>query len=501
MAQIILLQSEFRPVLPTIRGNVDYLRFQAELERMDVMLQLSGAETLFVELSLELWLARAGDHVPTAQEQAKFQRSSRQALRCTVLQRILGEGHRGMSRRLAECPLFQRFCQVDRLGEVRVPSKSQVARYADWLPAEQMEAVVGRLLRAAAATDAVSGLNPVGLANAIELDTVWMDTTCVEANIHFPVDWVLLRDATRTLMKATALIRRHGLKCRMRDPEQFLREMNQRCIAMAQAGKAADSRRARKRVLRQMKGLTRVVRAHAQRHRELLDAHWQETDWTRPQAEQVLERIDGVLAQLPQAVKQAHERIIGDRLVPNADKILSLYDADLHVIVRGKAGAAVEFGNTLLIVEQAQGLVVDWHLYQESAPADSRQVPASLERLVARLGEDVIRAVGGDRGFDSAANRALLEEKELFNGLCPRGAAEFKRRRHGARFVRTQRRRSQTEGRIGILKNDFLGRPLRAKGYAHRALGVVWSVLAHNLWVLARLETAAEAENARCEAA
>ena len=501
MAQIIPLQREFRPVLPTVRGNVDYLRFEAELQRMDVILQLSGAESLFVELSLDQWLARGGERVPTAREQKKFQQLSRQALRCNLLQRILGEGYRGMSRRLAECPLFQWFCLVDRLEEVRVPSKSQVARYATWLPAKQLEAVVSRLLRAAAGTDPLSGDNALGLAQAIELDTVWMDTTCVEAHIHFPVDWVLLRDATRTLMKATALIRRHGLKCRMRDPEEFLREMNQRCIAMAQAGKAADSPRARKRVLRQMKGLTRVVRGHARRHRDLLDAHWSETDWTRKQAEQVLARIDGVLAQLPQAIKQAHERIIGERLVPNADKVLSLYDADLHVIVRGKAGAAVEFGNTLLLVEQAQGLVVDWHLYQESAPADSGQVPASLARLVARFGAEVIEAIGGDRGFDSAANRALLEDEELFNGLCPRGAAELKRRRHGARFVWMQRRRSQTEGRIGILKNDFLGRPLRAQGYAHRALGVGWSVLAHNLWVLARLETAAEAEAARRHAA
>jgi len=155
----------------------------------------------------------------------------------------------------------------------------------------------------------------------------------------------------------------------------------------------------------------------------------------------------------------------------------------------------VEFGNTLLIVEQAQGLVVDWHLYQESAPADSRQVPASLERLVARFGADVIEAVGGDRGFDSAANRTLLEKGTCSTGCCPRGAAEFKRRRHGARFVAMQRRRSQTEGRIGILKNDFLGRPLRAKGYAHRALGVVWSVLAPQSLGAARLETAEEAEN------
>lgn len=488
MAKIIPLQGHLRPVLPTVRGNVDYLRFESGLHRIDEIVRLSGVEEMFVERSLDRWMAQAGDREPTAKEQAKYQRASVQALRCNVLKQILGEDYRGMSRRLAECPLFQWFCGVDRLEEVRVPSKSQLGRYSTWLPEAEMDDVVGRLLRAAAEVDTATGLNRLWLANDLELDTVWVDSTCVEAHIHFPVDWVLLRDGARTLMKATALIRRHGLKCRMQEPGHFLREMNRQCIGMAQAAKGVDSKKTRKRVLRQMKALTGVVRRHAQRHRDLLDRHWEETDWTRAQAERVLARIDGVLAQLPQAVKQAHERIIGERPVPNADKILSLYEPDLHVIVRGKAGADVEFGNTLLIAEQAQGLVVDWHLYQESAPADCRQLPESLARLQARFGRRVIEALGGDRGFDSAENRTLLWEQDIFNGLCPRGAQELKRRRHGARFERIQRRRSQTEGRIGILKNDFLGRPLRAKGYAHRALGVVWSVLAHNLWVLARLD-------------
>lgn len=488
MSRILLLQPELRPALPTVRGNVDYQRFEVELKRIDEVLRLSGVQELFVERSLEHWLARIGDRVPTAKEQAKYQRASGQALRCNALKQILGEDYRGMSRRLAECPLFQWFCGVDRLEEVRVPSKSQLERYFHWLPSERMEAVMGRLLKATTETDAATGVNRLWLANDLELDTVWVDSTCVEANIHYPVDWVLLRDATRTLMKATALIRRHGLKSRMQEPACFLRAMNQHCIAMAQAGKQTDSKKARKRVLRQMKQLTRVVRKHARRHRDLLDEHWQETDWTRPQAEQVLRRMDGVLAQLPAAVKQAHERIIGERAVASADKILSLYEPDLHVIVRGKAGAEVEFGNTLLIVEQAQGLVVDWHLYEQSAPADSRQLRGSLARLEASLGEGTIAAVCGDRGFDSAENRELLREKKIFNGLCPRGAQEMKRRRHGARFNQMQRRRSQTEGRIGILKNDFLGQPLRAKGYKSRVLGVGWSVLAHNLWVVARLE-------------
>jgi hypothetical protein len=390
---------------------------------------------------------------------------------------------------------------VDRLEEVRVPSKSQLGRYLDWLPREQLDQVISRLIRAAAETDATTGVNRIWLANDLELDTVWIDSTCVEANIHFPIDWVLLRDATRTLMKATALIRRHGLKHRMRPPESFLAEINRQSIAMTQAPKADDSKKARKRVLRRLKQIVRVVRKHARRHRDLLDQEWQKTDWSRPQAEVVLRRIDGVLHQLPAAVKQAHERIIGERQVPNADKILSLYEPDLHVIVRGKAGADVEFGNTLLIAEQAQGLVLDWRLHQENVPSDSGQLSASLGRMEGRLGAGVIGAVSGDRGFDSLSNRQLLEGKNIFNGLCPRGVEELRRRRHGKRFGELQRRRSQTEGRIAILKNEFFGKPLRAKGYEHRALAVSWSVLAHNLWVLARLETIEDVESELREAA
>jgi hypothetical protein len=56
------------------------------------------------------------------------------------------------------------------------------------------------------------------------------------------------------------------------------------------------------------------------------------------------------------------------------------------------------------------------------------------------------------------------------------------------RFVRMQQRRSQTEGRISILQRNFLGRPMRAKGFVHRELAVAWGVLTHNLWMLARLK-------------
>jgi hypothetical protein len=326
----------------------------------------------------------------------------------------------------------------------------------------------------------------LGLKEALDLEEYFLDSTCLKAHVHFPTDWVLLRDGVRTLMKATLLIRQAGLRGRMQPPEAFLRQMNRLTIAMTQQARRSGSKKGRKRVLRQMKQLVGVVRGHARRHRELLDRQWEQTEWTRRQAEQILRRIDGVLELLPRAQKQAHERIIGGRPVANADKILSLYDLDVRVIVRGKAGAEVEFGNTVLLGENRQGVILDYALFREPAPADSQTLFGSLVRVWEGTGH-AVGAVATDRGFASAANSRALVESDPFDGLCPRRPAELRRRMRSKKFARLQRRRAQTEGRISILKRGFLGQPMRAKGFAHRELALAWGVLTHNLWMLARM--------------
>ena len=218
---------------------------------------------------------------------------------------LLQEDYRGFSCALAGSPLYQWFCLVDALDEVRVPSKSELQRFAHWLEAAQMRQIMERLL--------LVGMEPAGpldLKEPVNLEEYFVDTTALKANVHFPVDWVLLRDATRTLMKAVTLIRREGLKVRMEPPAEFLRRINRLCIEMTHSRRKAESRKERKRILRGMKKLVKVVGRHARKHRDLLDQEWEKTAWTRRQAERVLGRIDQVLELLPRAQKQAHERII-----------------------------------------------------------------------------------------------------------------------------------------------------------------------------------------------
>jgi hypothetical protein len=494
-ATIIPFQLPLPQALPTIEGNVDYRDLRDHLLRIDGLLVQSGLETQLIEAELNDWLRDRKRLSPKAQQ--NHQLHSRRALRCNLARHLLKEDFRGFAAHLADSPLLQYFCGLNQLDSVQVPSKSTLERYDKWWPQTQVQQAIYQLLRLGADQP-----EQLYLPESIDLETAFLDTTCLAANIHYPVDWVLLRDATRTLMKAVTLIRQQGLKQRMEPPETFISRINGLCIQMTHAANRKDaqqSRRQRKATLRQMDRLVGTVRNHARRYRQLLDENWQQTQWTRPQAEQVLRRMDQVLEQLPKARQQARERILAGRLAANEEKILSLYEPDVRVIVRRKPGAEVEFGNTLFLAENPQGLIIDWELFRESAPADGKLLPRAVRRMKKAFAHG-LKAVVGDRGFDNKVNRADLVNEGIYNAICPRNPKQLKARNRSWKFKRLQKRRAQTEGRIGIVKNVFLGQPLRGKGFAHRELTVTWTVLTHNLWVLARLQRA-EAERRKAEAA
>lgn len=487
MASVIIpFELPLRKFLPTIEGNVDYRTFCDQLEQISQILVTSGLEDQMIEADLKQWLQ--GRPSVSAQAQQNRQLHSRRALRCNIARLLLKEDYRGFAIRLADSPLLQFFCGIAEVDRVQVPSKSTLQRYDNWWSEAEVRQLTIQLLQTGAQKPA-----KLQLPEAVDLETCFLDTTCVAANIHYPVDWVLLRDGTRTLMKAVELIRGQGLKHRMEPPQSFITRINRLCIEMTHTRAKQDSNRHRKTTLRKMDRVVGTVAAHARRYRKLLDENWDQTEWTRPQAEQVLRRMDQVLEQLPAARRQARQRILSGQMVENKDKILSLYERDVRVIVRKKAGAEVEFGNTLLLGENPQGLILGWELFKETAPADSRLLQPTVQKLKAAFGP-VLKNLGGDRGFDSQANQQALASADIYNGVCPLSPHELQERGRSWKFKKLQRRRGQTEARVAIVKNVFLGRPLRSKGFAHRALAVTWTVLTHNLWVMARMTLAARAQ-------
>ena len=471
----IQTQLQLRLPQPTIYGPKDYRLFREILTMMDRILIESGLEDRLVFS----YFSEKGITYPTANQETLLHR----CFRCGLLKILCELDYREYSVRLADSNLYQWFTGYNTLTTFKTPSKSTLERYCKMFSVEELSRIIVEMLKTASLPEYSQNL--LNREKAISTEDVFADSTCLKANIHFPVDWVLLRDGVRSLTKAIVCIRRQGLKHRIPDPVSFIRNINNLSIAMTSCRRQKDSRKNRKEILRKMKRLSKAVRDHGQRYRDLLDLEWTSTSWSRPQAEQVLNRIDKVLEKLPAAINQAHERIIGERRIPSREKILSLYDEHAHVIVRGKAGAEVEFGNGIYLAEQEDGLIVDWEMFKDQPPADNKIVEDSITRITNNFGK--LSSYSTDRGFSSAKNNSFLNKKNIFNAICPKSPADLSVRLADEQFVKLQKRRAQTEGRIGIFKNVFLGRLMRSQDFEFKKLSVAWSVLTHNLWVLARI--------------
>lgn len=482
-AEILAWQPELRPALPCVYGPIDFREFRDQLIAIDQLLDKGGIEERFVRLAD----AEQGNH-RNVTARLRFAQASGLALRCNLARKLTGLDYREFAVRCAESSLLQWFLRINKVDNIKTPSKSTLERFDKWVSAQAMTAFNQMIFAAACGEQARE--DALGLSAPLDDTEIWFDSTCLKANIHFPVDWLLLRDATRTLMKATALIRRSGPKQRMpAGPEDFLRRMNNLAMGMSAANRQAGSKPTRKKILRSMKTLQGKIAAHARTHRDLLANPGAETTLSAKQAAVVVARIDAVLAQLPAAIKQAHERIIGERTVPNAEKILSLYEPDVAVQVRGKAGARVEFGQKLWLGETREGMIADYRLEKE-APADTTLVPPAIKRVLAAGVK--LKRMWGDRGLFSKANEGVLENHGIKSGLCPRDPKILRTRLESdPELGAGLRRRGATEARIAIFKNCFAGSPCLAKGFAHREQAVGWAVLAHNLWVLARRENSA----------
>ena len=234
-ARLVPEQESLSCYVPTVLGPIEYREWKSQLERIHEVLGLSRVKEILQRLSLAQrnqaeQRAAEKENRPfykwSPVEQESYQRLCSQVLRCNVARRLTGESLYDFGCRLAE------------------------------------------------------------LAEALDLEVYFLDTTCVKLHINFPVDWVLLRDAARTLMKATILIRKRNLKVRMEEPEEFLKRMNRLSMKMTHARRKKDAKRARKGVLREMKKLSKIIAAHAERHRDLLRRHWQETDFKEGEARQ-----------------------------------------------------------------------------------------------------------------------------------------------------------------------------------------------------------------------
>ena len=472
----IAIQSLLRPALTPVCANKDYHEYVATIECIDKLIRTTGIENRIVEITVQKY----SSFNLTVKQLSKKAEQAIKAFRTETLRFLLGQNSfRELSIELSKSDLLADFCLARSLEGIKGVSKSTLDRNSKLFSELELGDIHQQVTKGLIQND-----NNI-LAQGLDCKTQYVDSTCIEANIHHPTDWVCLKDYCMSVLNAIQVIRKHGMLNRLPQTiPEFKTELNQLCIKMTHARRTKDAESRRKRVLRDLKEFTITVGKHGQKHLAKLAECWHESDLSLKQKEFISERLKDLLALESRIIKQAHERIIGGRKVKNKDKILSIYDLDIEVLKRGKAGKEVEFGNKFFISENEEGYILDFSL-DKGNPDDRALLEDSLNRQE-ESGLKKPESISADRGFYGINFSKKLAKRQITDNSCPKSVEQLKNKMACLEFVRQQKRRASTEARIGILKSKFSLSSLRSKGFENRSRSCNWAALSHNLWIISK---------------
>ena len=281
-----------------------------------------------------------------------------------------------------------------RIGVGKVPDAKTLARIAQALGGEVIAKLHERLVAIAQEKGAVRGRK------------MRVDTTVVEANIHYPTDSSLLGDGARVLTRTMKKIEKQAgkLKRKVRDRTRSVNK-RVRTIAMASRQNAAGSEERRQKQYRELLRYSRQILNDTRRV-------MQEVEEMSTQRKKDLRRLSENLSttadRVRQVVKQAKARVF-EGITQMPGKVVSLFEPHTEIIRKGKASKQTEFRKLLQVQEAENQIITHYEVFDER-PSDRELLLSSVEAQIRKLSR-VPQLVTADAGFYSQAQERALQEK------------------------------------------------------------------------------------------
>jgi transposase, IS5 family len=340
---------------------------------------------------------------------------------------------------------------------------------------------------------AVAGLNEALLARAaghklLRTARVRADTTVIGANVAYPTDCGLLAKAVGKLVRAARRVQAAGGAAGtvMTDRRRAAgRRVRQVAISLRSRGKLASAGRSAliSRVTGELAGLAETTAAQAAmvlRNGRRAVQHAL-TGRMRGRLRRALHELAVTIKRTATIVTQVRTRLAG-QMPDGATRLVSLHDPDARPIRKGRIDRPVEFGYKAQLLDNDDGIVVDYSVEYGAAP-DGPQLAPAIERVRRRAGQ-VPRAVTADRGYGQAPVEQDLHELGVQTVAIPRRARPSPARKtieHGRGFRKLVKWRTGCEGRISYLKRGYGWDRTLLDGKNGAAIWCGHGVFAHNL--------------------
>jgi len=320
-------------------------------------------------------------------------------------------------------------------------------------------------------------------AEKITGNSLRLDSTVCESNIHYPTDAHLLWDCYRVASRSMEQIRKED-RILVLGHRFHTAKIKRLYTFLATRGNKKNKSTKRK-VKKVQQVLLQRVEAIVATAQTVVD-NGKKTACGVLAMVRIME-LESYLSDMRHVVAQSRRAFNGET-VPASERIFSIFEPHTELLMRGKEHKPFEFGHLVQIGQTAEKFI-SFYAVEQLSRHDTEMVDPVLEDHKASFGSYPDEFATDKNYYKSMEHVAQWEEKIDIFSMCKKGnrTPEEIAREHGALFKLAQKFRAGCEGSISVLKRVFGLRRCLNRGFNSFAASVGCLVFCHNLVVLSRL--------------
>lgn len=383
--------------------------------------------------------------------------SVEQIVRAAIFKEMKGLDYRELEYAQSDSRICENFIKLDQ----RKPFSFQL-----------FQKYISRI-SAASLTKLLFSINRIAIdAGYEDVAQIRQDSTVVESNIHYPTNNSLVWDCIR---ESDRLLRQ------LKEEMDNLSYIDYTKSAKSTFFKINNTKLADKRANLFRKQLTTFTKTINQTSNAIKKKSVSIAAFV------IQHELERLLPLMEQVYQMTYRREINNEVVPNNEKIFSIYELHTDIIVKGSR--EVQFGHKVNLTTGKSNLILDCEVLRGN-PSDRILFQPTVSRVIEGY-RTVPRDIATDGGYASLENLEYAKRRGIANVVFNKVVGSLRSMASSINMeTRLKKWRSGIEANISNLKRGFNLIRCAWKGWEHFQSKVLWSVLGYNFRVLTSLTLA-----------
>jgi len=314
-------------------------------------------------------------------------------------------------------------------------------------------------------------LNKIAINEGLEdIGKLRQDSTVVKANIHYPTNnslvWDCIKESHRLLGKLSEEVSSIGYRDYLKSAKKTYYKIN-------------NTKLKDKRAQLFKKQLVTFTKSINQ-----LSNVVKKNPGCSLKSIAIIFAMEELLPLMQQVYDMAYRKQIKGEKVPNDEKLFSIYEQHTDIIVKG--GREVLFGHKVNLSTGKSNLVLSCDVLRGN-PSDTKLYAPTIDKIENDY-QIVPRDSATDGGYASKDNLNYAKSRGIRNIVFNKIVGSLKSDVSSRNMeTRLKKWRSGIEAVISNIKRGFNLSTCNWKGWDHFSAKVLWSVIAYNIRIMARL--------------